>query len=112
VGYGRGIAWWRLAIVNATMARQFWPHGDPLGHAIRLPELKPEPPFRVSIPESDGWLQIVGVVADSQNDGLLAPVKPAVYISSTIWMDMGVDLLVHAQTSPARMLYAIRHKSL
>jgi predicted permease len=98
----------RLAVINEAMARQFWPHGDPVGNAIRFPELKPQPPFRVSIPGSDGWVRITGVVADSQNDGLLAPVKPAVYIPSTIWMDMGIDLLVHVQTSPSSVLHVIR----
>jgi hypothetical protein len=98
----------RLAVINETMAREFWPDRDPLGRAIRLPELKPQFPFRVSIPNSDSWLQITGVVTDSQNDGLLAPVKPAIYVPSTIWMDMGIELLVHAQTPPGRMLHAIR----
>jgi putative ABC transport system permease protein len=30
----------RLAVINQTMARRYWPHGDALGKQVRLPELK------------------------------------------------------------------------
>jgi predicted permease len=98
----------RLAVINEAMVHELWPSGNPVGQAIRFPELKPQSPFRVSIPESDGWLQITGVVANAQNDGLLTPVKPAVYIPSTVWMDMGIELLVHTQAPPGRILQTIR----
>ncbi|HEX4165079.1 MAG TPA: ABC transporter permease [Bryobacteraceae bacterium] len=100
----------RLAVVNETMARQFWPDRSPIGQPIRLPQLKPQPPYHVAVPNSDGWLQIIGIVADSRNDGLLAPVEPAVYLPSTLWMDMGTDLLVHARTPPLRLVHAIRRE--
>jgi hypothetical protein len=30
----------RLAVINQTMARQYWPHGDALGKLLRLSDLK------------------------------------------------------------------------
>jgi hypothetical protein len=37
----------RLAVVNRTLARRYWPQGNALGQQIRVPELKPAPPYSV-----------------------------------------------------------------
>ncbi len=88
-----------LAVINEAMARQYWPHGDAIGHAIQMPERKGRPPFVLAAPHSDEWFQIVGVVEDSRNDGLLAPAKPAVYVPYTILMD-DLELLVRTRVPP------------
>ena len=64
----------RLAVINQTMARQYWPHGDALGKLLRLPDLKGEPPFSQPAPDSNSWLQIIGVVAASGASE--APIAP------------------------------------
>jgi putative ABC transport system permease protein len=66
-----------LTVINQTMARQYWPNRDAIGHQVRISELKNEPPYTPAAPGSDGWLQIVGVVADARDDGLRNAVKPA-----------------------------------
>jgi hypothetical protein len=66
-----------LAVINQTMARQYRPDGGVLGRQVRLPDLKGEPPFSPSSKDSNGWMQIIGVVADARDDGLIKPVKPA-----------------------------------
>ena len=63
----------RVALINDAMARQFWPHGDPLGARVILgqgygPEF--EEPAR----------QIVGVVGDVHDSGLNHRPAPLVYV--------------------------------
>jgi len=98
----------RLALVNQTMARQYWPQGDVLGQQVRVPQLKGEPPYSPAVPDSDGWLQIVGVVADARDDGLRQPVKPAMYVPYTIRMPMFTQILVRARVDPLTVLRAVR----
>jgi putative ABC transport system permease protein len=63
----------RVAIINDALARQFWPHGEPLGERMILgkgygPEF--EEPAR----------QIVGIVGDVHNFGMTNSAAPAVYV--------------------------------
>jgi predicted permease len=97
-----------LAVINQTMARQYWPRGDAIGHLVRFPDLKDEPPYRPASGESDGWLQIVGVAADARNDGLRSPIKPALYLPYPIRLQMFTQILVRTRVPPLSMLRAIR----
>jgi predicted permease len=97
-----------VALIGQTMARRYWPNGDAVGHAIRMPELKSEESLRIAAPGSDRWFQIVGIVADARNDGLLKPAKPAIYLPYTIWMGVEMDLLVRTRVSPRSVLRPIR----
>jgi len=98
----------RLAIVNQTLARQFWPNGDALGQQIRFPVLKNDPPYNPAAPGSDSWLQIVGVVADARNDGLRKPVKPAVYVPYALRMRVYMQILVRTRGNPLAILRAVK----
>jgi predicted permease len=99
----------RLAVINETMARQYWPNGDALGNSFRMPEVKNEP-FGIAVPDSDQWFQIVGVVGDAKNDSLANPVKPAVYVPYTIWLEVYTHILVHAQWAPLALLRTVRER--
>jgi predicted permease len=98
----------RLAVINQTMARQYWPNGDALGKQIRLPELKSEPPFAQSAKDSNSWMQIIGVVADARDDGLSKPVKPAIFVPFTTYMGMFTQILVRTRNSPLANLNRVR----
>jgi len=98
----------RLALVNQTMARQFWPNGNAVGQQVRVPLLKADPPYSPGAPESDGWLQIIGVVADARDDGLLKPVKPGIYVPYALMMRMFTQILVRTEGEPLRLLRAVR----
>jgi predicted permease len=97
-----------LAAINETMARRYWPNGDAIGHAIQMPEIKQELPMHLTAPTSDQWFQITAIVADARNDGLLEPVKPAIYLPYTIWMGLEMDLLVRTHGAPLSILHAVR----
>jgi putative ABC transport system permease protein len=57
----------RVAIVNETMARQFWPNVDPIGERIRFSDESP-------------WVTIIGVAGDVRQMGADAPVKAEMYL--------------------------------
>jgi predicted permease len=97
-----------LAVINQTMARQYWPKGDAIGRQFRIPGLKNEPPYQPAAEGSDGWLRIVGVVADARNDGLRNPIKPAVYVPYALRMRMFTQILVRTRVPPLSMLRAVR----
>src|ERR1700722_10136725 len=97
-----------VAVINQTMARQYWPNGDCLGHQIRIPAMKDESPYSPAATGADGWLQIVGVVADVRDDGLRNPIKPALYVPYTIKMRMFTQILVRTRVAPLSILHDIR----
>jgi predicted permease len=98
----------RLALINQTMARQYWPNGDAIGQQIRVPQLTSEPPYSPAVPDSNRWLQIVGIVADARDDGLREPVKPGVYVAYTMKMRMYTQILVRTHGDPLALLRAVR----
>ena len=97
-----------LVLINQTMARQYWPNGDAIGHQLRLLNLKDEPPYSPAAPGSDGWLQIIGVVADARDDGLRDPIKPAMYVPFTMHLRMFTQILVRTSVPPMSVLHDIR----
>jgi putative ABC transport system permease protein len=98
----------RLVVINQTMARQYWPHGDAVGKQLRLPDVKSAPPFTQAVPDSNNWLQIVGVVADARDDGLRKPIKAAVYVPYTLQMRVWTQILVRTRTAPLALLNRVR----
>jgi predicted permease len=97
-----------LAVINQTMARQYWPNGDAIGRQFKLVGLKDEPPYSPASVGADGWIQIVGIVADARNDGLRNPIKPAFYVPYTLKMRMFTQILVRTRVPPLSILRDIR----
>ncbi len=60
-----------VAIINETMARQYWPDEDALGKRFKIGDADTERP----------WLVIVGIAGDIRQMGLDAPVKAEMYLS-------------------------------
>jgi len=58
-----------VAIINETMARQYWPGENALGRRFKLGDPTDDVP----------WVQIVGIVADIRQMGLDEPVKAEMY---------------------------------
>src|SRR5215471_8114448 len=97
-----------VAVINQTMARLYFPTGNAIGQQMRLPKLVASPPTMLGAPASDQWLEIVGVVADSVNDGLRNPVKPGVYLPYTFRMPMFTQILVKTRSNPLSLLRTFR----
>ena len=100
----------RVAVVNQTLASKYWPAGNAVGHHIRFPRLKADPPIALAVPGSNDWMEIVGVVADVRDDGLGKPVKPGIYIPFTIFMEPWTQILVRSQVPPLSILHSVRQQ--
>jgi putative ABC transport system permease protein len=97
-----------LAVINQTMAKQFWPKGDAIGRQFKLLGMKNELPYSPAAEGADGWIQIVGVVADAKNDGLRNAVRPAVFVPYSLKMRMFTQILVRTSVPPLSILKQIR----
>jgi putative ABC transport system permease protein len=96
-----------VAVINETMAHLYFPEGDAIGHSVKVPQMKDEPPFTLAAPGSDDWLQIVGVVADKRDDGLMKPILPEAFVPYTLSMHMGTQILVQSEVPPLSLLHAV-----
>jgi len=52
-----------VGIVNEAMAKQFWPHADPLGRQFKIAS------------DPNHWIQVVGVVKDARFQGISGPIR-------------------------------------
>src|SRR5882762_6346652 len=100
----------KLALINQTLARQYFPNGDAIGSEIRVPELKSEPLFQLAVAGSDNWFQVVGIVGDARDDGLRNPIKPSVFVPYTISMPVWTQILVRTRVPPLQILRAVREQ--
>jgi predicted permease len=97
-----------LAVINQSMARQYWPNGDAVGRELRVPDLKSQPPYEPSAPNAGDWLQIVGVVADARDDGMRSPIKPAIYVPYSLHPWMWTQILAKTRVPPLSALQDMR----
>ena len=100
----------KLAIINQTMARRYWPDGNALGRQVRIPALKDEPPYSPAASGSTGWLEIVGIVGDARNNGLRNAIKPAVFVPYTLRMPMYTQIIVRTRVPPLSILREMRRQ--
>ncbi len=96
-----------VAVINETMARRYFPNGDALGHSIKIPDMRDEPPYNLAAPEASGWLQIVGVIMDKRDDGLRKPILPEAFVPYLLSMRMWTQILVRSEVPPLSLLHAI-----
>jgi putative ABC transport system permease protein len=86
----------QVAIVNQALANRYFPHDDPIGHAIKL--------SRADDP-SHPWLTIIGVVADVKVTTVFQEmgyvVQPTVYRPLTQEAPANVALMVLTKESPS-----------
>ncbi|MGH9935260.1 MAG: FtsX-like permease family protein, partial [Blastocatellia bacterium] len=93
-----------VAIVNETMARQYWLGEDAVGKR-----------FKIGDPDSPvPWLTVVGVVADVRQMGMDAPVKAEMYLPyrqmTTHPFFAPRDLVIRASVDPMSIVAAARRE--
>jgi putative ABC transport system permease protein len=93
-----------VAIINETMARQYWPGENALGRRFKIGD-----PFE----PGKQWKQIVGIVADVRQMGLDEPVKAEMYFpyeQITDWRGFEPrDLAIRTTGETSNLVSAVRH---
>ncbi len=85
-----------VALVNESMARQFWPSEEPIGKRFRMGDTK------------GPWKTVVGVVGDVLHKGLDAPHTIQVYLPNTQFTDSLVILAVRTSNEPSAIAAEVR----
>jgi putative ABC transport system permease protein len=98
------------AVINQAAAR-LWPAGiDPVGRRIHLNWLDnpqgvlPAPGLR------SGDVTVVGIMANTKNDGLTSPTMPQVFLPYTLVAPAGRGVVVRARGNPMQLLNAVRQE--
>jgi predicted permease len=98
----------RVAVINRTMARLYFPNGDAIGHSIKFPTIENRPPASFTVENAaQSWLQIIGIVEDNVNSGLRKPVRPAAFIPYTIWLVNFTEVLARTEVPPLTLQRAV-----
>jgi putative ABC transport system permease protein len=88
----------RVALVSETMVRTFFRGADPVGAR-----------FAFGAPDSEeGWITIVGVVADARRSGPVEPVRPYVLLPHAQYTTRRLDIVIRATGEPLALLPQVR----
>jgi predicted permease len=99
----------RVAVVNQTLARLYFPNGDVIGHSMKVPGIENRPPIVLSAPDiENSWIQIVGIVADDRDAGLREAIKPEAFVPWTLSMREFTQILVRTAGPPLPLLPAVQ----
>jgi len=90
----------RVAIINETMARQYFPDEDPIGKGISVTQ------------GPERFREIVGIVGDVKQYGLAQPSTLQTYDPYLQMPFSGVSLVVRTESNPASLSGAIRSEVL
>jgi len=86
----------RVAIINETMARQFFPNEDPIGKRINITN------------GPDTWRQIIGIVGDIKQYGVDKATSAQSYEPFAQVPFNSVNVVIRTKGSPAALLGALR----
>ncbi len=84
-----------VAIINQTMARSYWPNGNPIGKHFRFTP-------------TDPWLTVVGVTGDMRRQGIERAIAPQVFRPHRQGEDNMMDLVVRTTGDPKTVAPLIR----
>ncbi|MGH9431442.1 MAG: ABC transporter permease [Terriglobia bacterium] len=86
----------KVAIINQTMARRFWPNQDAVGKRFSQGYEHPD------------WITVVGVVGDVREFGLNHPPIPEAYYPEYQNGDSRMALVIRSATTPLSQISAVR----
>lgn len=84
----------RVALVNETVVRRYFPDRDPIGQIVEMPMA--------------GNVEIIGVVADIRHDGLGVQANPEMFVPYVQLPLSAMHVVVHAPDDPEGVVSAVR----
>ncbi|HXN54336.1 MAG TPA: ABC transporter permease [Candidatus Acidoferrum sp.] len=93
----------RVALVNETLARKYWPIGEAVGQHILFTGLRPQSP-------NTQWITIVGVVGDIKSDGLDAATAPRIYLPVNQSPNYGMVVYLRTNADPGTLGDTVRRE--
>jgi len=93
----------RVAVVNQTLAKKYFPGEDPLGRQVKFNALDDTPDT-----PHDAYFEIVGVVNDFKNVGMNEAVGPEVFVPYTFSGFSDRILVVRTAVPPLTLLPSVR----
>ena len=99
-----------VALINETAAK-LWASGrSPIGSRVHLDFLEKPSPNVPAAPSVTPDFTIVGIIADTRNDGLRKPTLPAAYLPYTLLAPTSRTLALRTQSQPQGFINAVREK--
>ena len=99
-----------VAVVNQAMVQQYFGGRNPIGQSVRSPALKLNIPDLLSTENPDGYLEIVGVVGNTLNEGVDHPTIPAVLLPDTFVLPPNLFLMVRTSANTDMVYEAMRRQ--
>jgi len=87
-----------VAMINEAAAREYWPNADAMGRRVKLED-----------GSAPVWRQVIGIVGDVRQDGLVEAARPEVYAPLLQSPVPYLALAVRTRVEPAALTGAIRH---
>ncbi|HEY6805733.1 MAG TPA: ABC transporter permease [Pyrinomonadaceae bacterium] len=84
------------AIINETLAKQYWPNEDPIGKRLKVVE--------------SPWLTIVGVVGNVHHNGLNTAPNPEIYLSHLQEPQNSLAVMMRTSVDPLSLATAARQE--
>jgi len=92
----------RVALVNETLARKYWPGGEAVGQHIQFAGVPQNPDV--------AWITIIGVAADIKSDGLDAPTAPRLYLPVNQAPNYGMVVYLRTNADPGTLGDTVRRE--
>jgi putative ABC transport system permease protein len=97
----------KVAVINQTLVRRFFGTDDPIGRQIHIKHLET---LRGDEAVPNAMFDIIGVVADAKNDGVVDPPEPEAFIPHGLTGAFWRAILVKTQGSPEAITNSVRRE--
>lgn len=87
-----------VAIIDQSMARHFWPNGEPLGKRLKLGGAESQSP----------WMTVVGVVSDVKHQGLNVEGRETLYLVGAQLPQSAMSVVVRSAGSPEALVAPLK----
>ena len=95
-----------VTVINQTLARAYFGNENPVGQRIKFSTLGE---WAADWPR-DAYFEIIGVIADAKNNGLLDPPKPEVYFPYTLTGTGSPGIMVRTAENSNSILETLRRE--